>query len=162
MGCSSISPGSDNLTQPTILNRCLALIGAPILLVTGSGCSRNAGEATLPPNESSAEKSSPQLVDATEAERLIAARQVAILDVRTLEEFSAGHITGATNLNFYDRDFQAKLQQLDKKQSYLVHCAVGGRSARASTAMKRLGFTSVYDLVGGIKALERANQKVVK
>ena len=144
-----------------ILHNYLALVGALILLLMGNGCGRHAKEASLPPNES-AGKSSLQLVEVTEAKRLIAARQVTILDVRTPDEFSAGHIAGAKNLNFNDGDFQAKLQQLDKGQSYLVHCASGRRSAQAGAVMKKLGFKSVYDLAGGITAWEQANQEVVK
>lgn len=144
-----------------ILRNHLALIGALILLVIGIGCNRHANETSLQPNQS-AEKSSPQLVDVTEAKRLIAARQVTILDVRTPDEFSAGHIAGAKNLNFYDGDFQSKLQQLDKSQPYLVHCASGRRSAQAGAVMNRLGFKSVYDLAGGMKAWEQASLEVVK
>jgi rhodanese-related sulfurtransferase len=144
-----------------ILHNHLDLTTALILLIMGTGCGHHASEATLPPDESAGE-SAPQLVDVTEAKRLIAARQVTILDVRTPDEFSAGHIAGAKNLNFYGGDFQAKLQQLDKDQSYLVHCASGARSARASAAMSRLGFKSVYDLAGGIRAWEQAHQEVVK
>ena len=143
------------------LHNYLTLMAALIVLVMETGCGRTANEASLPPGES-AGKSSPQRVDVTEAKRLIAARQVTILDVRTSDEFSAGHIAGARNLNFYDGDFQAKLQELDKSQSYLVHCGTGRRSAQAGAAMSRLGFKSVYDLAGGMKAWEQANQEVVK
>ena len=144
-----------------ILHNYLALVGALILPLMGTGCDRHAKEASLPPNES-AGKNSLQLVDVTEAKPLIAAGQVTILDVRTPGEFSAGHIAGAKNLNFYDGDFQEKLQQLDKNQSYLVHCASGRRSAQAGAVMSHLGFKSVYDLAGGMKAWEQANQEVVK
>ena len=140
------------------LNKCLTLIGAPILLATADGCSRNAEKASLASSEL-AEKSSPQLIDVAEAKRLIAARQVAILDVRTPNEFRTGHLAGATNLDSHDADFETKLQRLDKNQPYLVHCAVGGRSARASATMKRLGFKSVYDLAGGINAWEKAKRR---
>ena len=143
------------------LNKCLALIGAPILLATAAGCSRKAEKANLGSSEL-AEKTSPQLIDVTEAKRLIAARQVAIFDVRTPNEFRTGHLAGATNLDFHDADFETKLQQSDKSQPYLVHCAVGGRNARASATMKRLGFKSVYDLAGGINAWEKTKQEVVK
>jgi rhodanese-related sulfurtransferase len=143
------------------LTNYFAMIAALMLLVGGMGCGRNPSESS-PSSGESAWKSSPQLVDVAEAKRLIAAKQVTILDVRTPDEFSAGHIAGAKNLNFNDRDFQANLQLLDKRQAYLVHCASGIRSARATAAMSNLGFDSVYDLAGGIKAWEQANGEVVK
>lgn len=132
------------------------------LLALGAGCSRNGDEPSPPPPSQSADKSSPKLIDVADAERLIASKQVVILDVRTPEEFAAGHIASATNLNFYAEDFPAKLQQLDKNQNYLVHCAVGGRSAKASAAMTSLGFKSVYDLEGGMKAWEKAARPIEK
>jgi rhodanese-related sulfurtransferase len=142
------------------LNNYLALTGVSILLLMEIGCSRNANEAALPSKEST--ENSVQLVDVTEAKQLIAAGQLIILDVRTPEEFITGHIAGAKNLNFYDGDFRANLQQLDKGESYLVHCKSGRRSAQAGTIMKQLGFKSVYDLAGGISAWEQANQEIIK
>jgi rhodanese-related sulfurtransferase len=140
---SSISLGDARLIEPTmkILHNRLALIGALILLLIGIGCNRHTNETSLQPNQST-EKSSPQLVDVTEAKRLIAAREVTNFDVRTPDEFSAGHIAGAKNLNFYDGDFEARLPQLDKSQSYLVHCASGRQSAQAGAVMSHLGFAT--------------------
>jgi len=43
-----------------------------------------------------------------------------------------------------------------------VHCAVGGRSAKASDKMTTLQFTDVYNLEGGIKAWEKAGKPVEK
>ena len=63
--------------------------------------------------------------------RMAADKQNVILDVRTPAEFSAGHIPGAVNLDYNAPDFQAKAAALDKSKTYLVHCAVGGRSVRA-------------------------------
>ena len=126
------------------------------------------GNWNLPAAESSgaakpsAEPKAAQLIDANEAASLIAAKKVVVLDVRTPQEFATGHLTGATNLDFHSKEFQAQLERLNKKQSYLVHCAVGGRSARACKLMSELNFSSVYDLKGGIKAWEQAGKPLVK
>lgn len=84
---------------------------------------------------------------------LLARRQAdggaVILDVRTPEEFQAGHAPGALNINFYDSDFSASLDRLDKNQSYFVYCRSGSRSGKTLTLMKQNGFTEVYDLAGG-------------
>lgn len=103
-----------------------------------------------------------QLVTVPEAEKLIADKKVVVLDVRTPSEFAAGHIAGATNLDFHDKDFQAKLGKLDKSQPYLVHCAVGGRSGKAGKLMSTMDFKSVYDLKGGLTAWEKAGKPVEK
>lgn len=73
-----------------------------------------------------------------------------VLDVRTPEEYSEGHLPNAQLLNFYDDDFRSKLQQLDKDKTYYVYCRSGGRSSRAVALMKELGFKKVYNLKGGI------------
>ena len=85
-----------------------------------------------------------------------------VLDVRTPKEFAAGHIPGAVNVDWNAADFASKAAVLDKSKTYLVHCAVGGRSAKASDKMTALQFTNVYNLEGGIKAWEKAGKPVEK
>ncbi|NPA06907.1 MAG: rhodanese-like domain-containing protein [Chloroflexi bacterium] len=75
-----------------------------------------------------------------------------ILDVRTPEEYRAGHIPGAQNLDFYAPDFQEKLSQLPKDKVYFIYCNSGNRSGQTFEMMKRMGFKEVYDLQGGIQA----------
>jgi len=76
---------------------------------------------------------------------------VAVLDVRTPEEFATGYIEGAININYYDSDFAEQVSHLDKSQKYLVYCGSGKRSANATQIMKGQGFIT-YNLLGGIKA----------
>jgi phage shock protein E len=85
-----------------------------------------------------------------------------VLDVRTPKEFAAGHIAGATNIDWNAPDFPSKAAALDKSKTYLVHCAIGGRSAKASDKMAALQFTNVYNLEGGMKAWEKAGKPVEK
>jgi len=94
--------------------------------------------------------------------RMAADKQNVILDVRTPGEFSAGHIPGAVNLDYNAPDFQAKAATLDKSRTYLVHCAVGGRSVRACEKLSRLDFPNLYNLPGGFKAWAKAGQPVEK
>lgn len=92
------------------------------------------------------------LTSAPEAQQLLADAPagLTILDIRTPDEFSTGHIAGAANLDFYEPQFGAELDALDKDQPYLVYCRSGNRSASAIETMKSLGFTEVYELDGGI------------
>jgi rhodanese-related sulfurtransferase len=85
-----------------------------------------------------------------------------VLDVRTPKEFAAGRIPGAVNIDWNAADFGKKVAALDKSKTYLVHCAVGGRSAKASDKMTALQFTNVYNLEGGMKAWEKAGKPVEK
>ena len=85
-----------------------------------------------------------------------------VLDVLTPKEFAAGRIPGAVNIDWNAADFGKKVAALDKSKTYLVHCAVGGRSAKASDKMTALQFTNVYNLEGGMKAWEKAGKPVEK
>ncbi len=102
-------------------------------------------------------------MNAAEAKTLLKEnKKVIVLDVRTPEEFAAGHIAGATNVNFRASDFRQKLESLPKDKAYLVHCASGGRSSKARDMMKGLNFQQIYHLDGGITAWEKAGNPVVK
>jgi rhodanese-related sulfurtransferase len=94
--------------------------------------------------------------------RMAADKQNVILDVRTPGEFSAGHIAGAVNLDYNAPDFQEKAAALDKSKTYLVHCAVGGRSVRACEKLSHLDFPNLYNLPGGFKAWAKAGKPVEK
>ena len=101
-------------------------------------------------------------VNAAAAEPLIDEKQVVVLDIRTPNEFKAGHIAGATNLDFYATDFAAQLDRLNKDKTYLVHCASGRRSTTSLETFKKLKFQSIIHLDGGMKAWEKAGKPVVK
>ena len=74
-----------------------------------------------------------------------------IIDVRSPEEFAAGHLEGAINLDFEGGTLEAELGSLDQDAVYIVYCQSGRRSALATTLMTEAGFTEVTDL-GGIAA----------
>jgi rhodanese-related sulfurtransferase len=59
-------------------------------------------------------------------------------------------------------DFQEKTALLDKSKTYLVHCASGGRSARACEKLGSLDFPKVYNLPAGFKAWVKAGKPVEK
>ena len=97
-----------------------------------------------------------------EFEKLSKEPNTVILDVRTPKEYAAGHIKGSVLIDFSAKDFEAKIKELDKSKTYLVHCAVGGRSAQACTKMDAFEFPKVVNLLGGIKAWEKAGKPVEK
>ena len=101
-------------------------------------------------------------VDSGSAHKLIAEKKAVVLDIRTPEEFKAGHITGATNINFRATDFEQRIAGLDRGKSYIVHCASGGRSTQSLATFEKLNFRSIYHLDGGFKAWEKAGLPVQK
>ena len=84
-----------------------------------------------------------------------------LLDVRTDREFSMGHIKGASQIDFYRSDFQEELAKLDPEVPVYVYCRSGNRSGQAAQMMKQMGFTTVYNLQGGMGAWAR-KQPVAK
>lgn len=84
-----------------------------------------------------------------------------ILDVRTPEEFSEGHIEHAVNIDFYEDAFPDELEGLDRDKTYLIYCRTGGRSGSTFKMMRELGFQNVYNMKGGIEGW-RATYPVVE
>jgi len=84
-----------------------------------------------------------------------------LLDVRTPEEFDAGHLDGAIMIDFYEDDFASQIADLDRDQPYLLYCRSGNRSGQTRLIMEELGFTNVSDVDGGINAWVGAGQPVV-
>lgn len=69
-----------------------------------------------------------------------------LIDVRSTEEFNAGHLEGATLLDFNAGDLAAAIPSLDPKAEYLVYCRSGNRSAQAIAAMQQAGFSNLTNL----------------
>lgn len=101
-------------------------------------------------------------VKAEEAAKIIADGKVAVIDVRTPDEFKDGHIQGAKNIDIMANDFEAQLGKLDKTQPTLVHCQAGGRSTRALKVFEKLGFKNLIHLDEGFGGWEAAGKPVVK
>lgn len=129
------------------------LIGGSVASSQAAGDSTNAPKATV---------AGTRRVDVTEFARLLSQKEVVILDVRTPEEFKAGHIKGAQNIDFLGMNFAEAVGKLDKKKTILVYCAGGGRSAQACKKMSALEFNSLVDLAPGFAGWKRANQPVEK
>lgn len=108
----------------------------------------------LVPEESGLEDTTEQQVEyiritAAEAKEMIDSGDVAILDVRTVEEFEAGHIEDALLIPDFEIENLAEEILTDKDAVILVYCRTGRRSEIASRKLIDLGYTRVYDF-GGI------------
>jgi rhodanese-related sulfurtransferase len=78
-----------------------------------------------------------------------------ILDVRTPEEFSEGHIPGAINIDHEEVD--ARFQELKKYKTIYVHCRAGGRAKKACGDLSQHGFSNLVCVAtGGMPDWERA------
>ena len=75
--------------------------------------------------------------------------ELIILDVRTEEEFSEGHIPGAILIPDYELAERAEAELPNKDQLILVYCRSGRRSKAAAEMLVGMGYTNVKDF-GGI------------
>ena len=77
-----------------------------------------------------------------------------VVDVREPYEYSGtrGHIPGALNYPWNSGVLQAKYEELSVDGPILVVCASGGRSNRAANFLDSMGFSMVYDMLGGMGA----------
>jgi rhodanese-related sulfurtransferase len=87
-------------------------------------------------------------VSVDEAKELIDNGEVQVLDVRTPDEFAAGHIPGAKLIPL--QVIESMLSELDKDQKYLVVCRSGNRSTQASGTFVENGFKNIYNMTGGM------------
>lgn len=72
-----------------------------------------------------------------------------ILDVRTPQEFSQGHIPNAVNVAVETIGSEPPAELPDKNQLIMVYCRSGNRSKTASDALAKMGYTNVVEF-GGI------------
>ena len=95
-----------------------------------------------------------------EATRLMNQGVSLILDVRDAKEFAAGHLPRARHIPLADLPTRAAEIQKFKDKPVLVTCRTGNRSSSAVRALKKLGFTNVFQLKGGLAAWEQASLPV--
>ncbi|QGF23057.1 rhodanese-like domain-containing protein [Raineyella fluvialis] len=134
----------------TVRPKGATLWGLVLTLLLGSltlvGCSSGGGVTTVTPHDWLTAAAKPGVV---------------VVDVRTPAEYAAGHVQGAVNLDVQAADFTTKMNQLDKTATYAIYCHSGNRSAAATTAMGKAGFSHVYNLKGGIADLQSAGAPIV-
>jgi adenylyltransferase/sulfurtransferase len=73
-----------------------------------------------------------------------------LLDVREPSEHVVAHIEGATLIPL--GELPSRLGELPSGTRILVHCKLGGRSAKAVALLQENGFADVWNVAGGIMA----------
>ena len=114
------------------MKKVFALIASVLLL---AGCSSSTGAIDLGVSEFSTK---------------VAEAGVITLDVRTPIDFAEGHIEGARLIDFQSGNFENDIAALDKNATYAVYCRSGNRSGQAVKVMQDAGFTSVFNMNGGV------------
>ncbi len=101
-------------------------------------------------------------VDASKATQLINREDALVVDVRDPGEYGTGHILGAKNWpldHIGERGGEAAKR---KDKPVIVYCDTGDRTPKAAAALRKLGFTRVVSLSGGLPAWQQAGLPVEK
>lgn len=97
-----------------------------------------------------------------EFDTFIQSEDVQRLDVRTLAEYSEGHITKTININVMDDSFAAMADSLlQKDKPVAVYCRTGKRSKKAATILSEKGY-KMFELDKGFTAWQAAGKEIEK
>lgn len=139
-----------------------SLAALAVLGVTSTaGCSGGSGDGSVTAVAAASAPAAGSELDAAAFASALKRPGTIILDVRTPEEFAAGHLVGAVNVDVNGADFLGALAGYDKTVPYAVYCRSGNRSGTAVSLMAEAGFTAAYHLGGGIGAWQDAGGEVV-
>jgi len=109
-------------------------------------------------------KTSDQLtsISSSEFEQRTKKEVLSVLDVRKEGEYDAMHLKldGLQHLSL--DQINHRLDQIDTKKTYYIHCAGGYRSVIAASILKANGFHNVIDIAGGFAAIKKTDLSLSK
>lgn len=76
-----------------------------------------------------------------------------LVDVRSNQEYREGHLQGAINIPDFEITNRVQKEVPKKNQLIVLYCQYGGRSKDVSMRMKKMGYTNIYNLYGGLNIL---------
>ena len=101
-----------------------------------------------------------KVASADEFEKAIASKNIQLLDVRTSDEYKAGHLKNSLQANWLNKaEFEDRTSHLDKSKPIFIYCLSGGRSAAAAAYLSEKGY-DVTNLTGGITAWKQGTKPV--
>ena len=98
-------------------------------------------------------------ITTAQAARMIKKSSTIILDVRTQAEYADGHLYASRLLDFYAKDFWTRVALLPKNATIVVYCRSGRRSKDTETKLTQMGYTHVYNMLGGFDAWKKERRK---
>ena len=101
-------------------------------------------------------------VNTLEATQMINRQDALVLDVREQAEFAQSHILNSRGLPL--SQIEARFGDIEKfkDKPVIVYCASGNRSSAAAAALRKHGFSKVFNLSGGFGAWQQAGLPVQK
>ena len=77
-------------------------------------------------------------------------KNATLLDVRSPQEYREGHLDGCINIPLYDLERNCEELLKDKNNTIILVCQSGSRSKKALKTLENIGYSSVYQLDGGL------------
>ncbi|MCX7209593.1 MAG: hypothetical protein RI984_404 [Pseudomonadota bacterium] len=99
-------------------------------------------------------------VSTLEAIQLINKGKLQILDVRSAEEFSAGHLRASKHIPL--KDLVSRVGELNKSEAVLVICGSGTQALRGVHQLAHAGFQELYSLEGGVTKWQTEGLPIAK
>jgi len=123
----------------------IALSLVLLLSAAGFACSQTPSEApSISPSQLSARQES--------------GAAPVIIDVRTPQEYAAGHIPNAVNIPF--DQVAERISEVEAPHGVALYCMLGPRARKGETALLASGYTSVLHVEGGLAAWQAAGLPV--
>ena len=91
----------------------------------------------IPPGEAESERKKPDTL---------------VLDVRSAEEYAAGHVENARHLERGELELEIEEAAPDLDQPIICYCGGGSRSALAAGSLGKMGYRNVRSIAGGYRA----------
>ena len=128
------------------------------------GCAAPVQVATLPPASTSlpvkeTQELGPEVSPDTVAS-LLDADGIVVIDVREVDEFASGHISGATLIPL--GELPSRVDEIPTDKPVIMVCRSGNRSGQAYNFLTKQGFDNVHNMTGGMNAWQSAGLEVEK
>ena len=89
-------------------------------------------------------------VSPMELSRLVNHEQAVLVDVRSNEEFAAGHIAKSRNVPLDEIESQSKKLEKFKKRPIVLICGSGNKTGKAAAQLRKMEFDKLFQLSGGL------------
>jgi len=139
----------------------IALIGVLVLIFTVTiNSTVFAGGKTIPQIIGEAKSQTTEVTVEEVKKDMDAGKNFVLLDVRTSEEFNAGHLPKAVNIPRGTLEFMIGRHYPEKDVMIVVYCRTDGRAALCAKTLADMGYTNVKNLKGAFKAWGEAGYPI--
>ena len=101
-------------------------------------------------------------IEPPEVTRLMNHEKALLLDLRTVADFSSGHILNARNIPATELEGRQKELQKHKKSPIILCCSRDTDGIKAGRILKLAGYENIYSLKGGIEAWRNASLPIAR